>query len=104
MIDWTRVKTLRDDVGAEDFEEVSEMIERLRNAPRIETLGDDLHAMKGSALNIGFSEFSTLCQICETLAANGKPEEIDLPPILGSYESSAAAFLEGLNNPDTFSE
>ena len=107
MIDWTRVKTLRDEVGAEDFgdvveifiEEVSEMVERLRTAPQIETLGEDLHALKGSALNLGFFEFSTLCQIGETLAAQGKAAEIELPPILASYDNSSTAFLEGLNNP-----
>ncbi len=110
MIDWTRVKALRDEVGEEDFgdiveifiEEVSEMVERLRTAPKIGSLGEDLHALKGSALNLGFTEFSTLCQIGETLAATGKPEEIDLPPILASYDSSSATFLDGLNNPSNF--
>lgn len=106
MIDWTRVKALRDEIGADDFgeiveifiEEVSEMIERLRSAPQIDTLGEDLHALKGSALNLGFTGFSQLCQVGETLAKNGRAEEIDLPPILASYEKSSALFLEGLSN------
>ena len=110
MIDWTRVRTLRDEVGAEDFgdvveifiEEVSEMVERLRTTPQVETLGEDLHALKGSALNLGFTEFSALCQIGETLASTGRADEIDLPPILSSYDRSSAAFLEGLNEPTNF--
>lgn len=110
MIDWARVKTLRDEIGADDFgdiveifiEEVSEMVARLRDAPRIECLGDDLHALKGSALNLGFTEFSELCQIGETLAAQGKSEEIDLPSIVSCYDVSSAAFLDGLNNPANF--
>lgn len=110
MIDWARVKTLRDDVGVEDFddvveifiEEVSEMVERLRDAPQIETLGDDLHALKGSALNLGFTEFSALCQIGETLAAQGRADDIDLPPLLECYDNSSTTFLERLKNPANF--
>lgn len=107
MIDWSRVRALRNDVGEEDFgevveifiEEVTEMVERLNDAPKTETLGDDLHALKGSALNLGFTEFSELCQIGETLAANGRASEIDLPPILASYADSSAAFMDGLKDP-----
>lgn len=110
MIDWARIKTLRDEVGEEDFgdvveifiEEVSEMVERLRTTPCTDSLGEDLHALKGSALNLGFTEFSELCQIGETLAATGNPEEIDLPPILASYDKSSATFLDGLSNPSNF--
>lgn len=110
MIDWVRVKTLRNEVGAEDFddiveifiEEVSEMVERLRTAASLETIGDDLHALKGSALNLGFIEFSTLCQTGETLASTGQSNAIDLPPVIACYDKSIAAFLEGLNNPSVF--
>lgn len=106
MIDWTRVKALRDEIGEEDFgevveifiEEVSGMVETLRSAPNIETLGEDLHALKGSALNLGFYEFSALCQTGETLAANGRAAEIELPPILTCYDKSQDAFLEILQN------
>lgn len=106
MIDWTRVKTLRDEVGADDFdnvveifiEEVSELVERLRISPQTSTLGEDLHALKGSALNLGFTKFSALCQIGETLAAKGQAAEIDLPPILSCYDSSRDIFLDGLGN------
>jgi HPt (histidine-containing phosphotransfer) domain-containing protein len=105
MIDWTRIKLLRDEVGEEDFadvvdifiEEVSEMIERLHRNPQLETLGDDLHALKGSALNLGFTTFAALCQTGETSAAKGNPEEIVLGPILTSYDASKTAFLNGLD-------
>jgi len=104
MIDWSRIKLLRDEVGEEDFadvvgifiEEVTEMIDRLRDAPALETLGNDLHALKGSALNLGFTSFSALCQTGETSAANGHPEDIVLGPILDCYEASKSAFLSGL--------
>jgi HPt (histidine-containing phosphotransfer) domain-containing protein len=106
MIDWSRIKNLRDEVGAEDFdevveifiEEVAEVIERLRHAPQVDTLGDDLHALKGSALNLGFTAFSDLCQTGETLAAHNRAEDIALEPILDCYDLSRTAFLSGLQN------
>lgn len=106
MIDWERIKNLRDEVGNEDFddvveifiEEVGEMIDRLRSAPQIETLGDDLHALKGSALNLGFCTFSDLCQSGETRANEGRADEIIIAPILECYDQSKDAFLAGLEN------
>jgi HPt (histidine-containing phosphotransfer) domain-containing protein len=106
MIDWNRIKTLRDDIGEDDFpdvveifiEEVTEMIANLRDTPQLETLGADLHALKGSALNLGFRSFAQLCQIGETAAAKGDAEAIDLPPILDCYDASKDAFLSGLEN------
>ena len=104
MIDWDRIRLLRAEVGAEDFdevveifiEEVSEMIEMLRNAPCVESLGSQLHALKGSALNLGFSRFADLCQHGETSAANGMADDIDLGPILRCYDVSKQNFLDGL--------
>tara|TARA_R110000787_G_scaffold144720_9_gene258568 strand:- start:284 stop:616 length:333 start_codon:yes stop_codon:yes gene_type:complete len=109
MIDWNRIKQLRDEVGEDDFpeiveifiEEVSEMISILRTAPSIETLGDDLHALKGSALNLGFSTFAEMCQSGETRAANGRAREIVLEPILRCYDDSKDVFLAGLANEQT---
>ncbi|KIN74410.1 Hpt domain-containing protein [Sulfitobacter guttiformis] len=107
MIDWLRVNTLREDVGDEDFddvveifiEEVTGMVTRLRINPQMETLGEDLHALKGSALNLGFATFSAYCQTGESLAAHGRPAEIELGQILSSYDESLAAFLTGLKKP-----
>lgn len=104
MIDWNRIRMLRDEIGEEDFpdvveifiEEVTEMIDTLRNAPSRDSLGEDLHAVKGSALNLGFEDFAKLCQAGETAAANGAADTVDLPPILACYDASKAQFLEGL--------
>lgn len=106
MIDWNRIKALRDDIGEEDFpdvvdifiEEVTEMIEKLRRSHKLENLGEDLHALKGSALNLGFKSFAQLCQAGETAAANGDTALIDLPPILACYDSSKDMFLAGLES------
>jgi HPt (histidine-containing phosphotransfer) domain-containing protein len=106
MIDWNRIKQLRDEIGEEDFpevveifiEEVTELIDSLRTTPRIESLGNDLHALKGSALNLGFSAFAEKCQTGETLAANGRAAEIVLEPVLRCYDDSKDIFLAGLEN------
>jgi len=106
MIDWTRITNLRDEVGEEDFaevvkifiEEVSEMVQSMRDAPKLETLGADLHALKGSALNLGFTTFSELCQAGETAAANGQAAGVALEPILNSYDKSKEILLAGLSD------
>jgi len=102
MIDWERVAQLRDEVGPEDFaevvelflEEVEEVIERLAKAPDPANLRDDMHFLKGSALNLGFAVFGEMCQEGEKRAAAGRAGEIDLAPLLACYEESRRVFLE----------
>lgn len=103
MIDWDRVRGLHAEVGPEDFrevvalflEEVGEVIERLRGAPDPERLETDLHFLKGSALNLGFSELGALCREGELLAARGRAGEVDLPELIACYEISRETFLAG---------
>ena len=101
MINWARVSELRDEVGEEDFdevvemfiEEVEEVMVRLISAPNPETYEEDLHFLKGSALSLGFSAFSDLCQIGEKAAANGQAETIDLEKVFETYAESKTEFL-----------
>ena len=100
MIEWKRVNELRDEVGAEDFEEVvelfleevEEVIDRLRVSPDPASLEGDLHFLKGSALNLGFKHFSTLCQIGEAQSAKGEATSVNLGEILTSFEQSKSEF------------
>jgi HPt (histidine-containing phosphotransfer) domain-containing protein len=104
MIDWDRLLELRDEVGADDFDEVVDLFleeveavtTRLRVTPDPATLESDLHFLKGSALNLGFQGFSELCQAGETNAANGRGDGVDLLEILTSYDTSKSEFLRGL--------
>lgn len=104
MIDWDRLMELREEVGPEDFDEVVELfldevegvMDRLRESPDLETLEEDLHFLKGSALSLGFKNFSALCQTGETNAAQGNADEIDLPEILACYDASKAMFIADL--------
>jgi HPt (histidine-containing phosphotransfer) domain-containing protein len=104
MIDWARIATLREEIGTDCFEEVvalfleevEESIARLRNGLQYADLGPELHFLKGCALNLGFCEFSTLCQAGEALCESGRETQVDLATILTSYDRSKTAFLEGL--------
>ncbi len=105
MIDWERVTTLRDEVGADSFsevvalflEEVEEVVARFRDTPDLAEVERDMHFLKGSALNLGFERLGAMCQHGERLAAEGRAVEVDLPAIVTVYEQSRQRFLDGLD-------
>ncbi|MBY6135609.1 Hpt domain-containing protein [Leisingera sp. XS_AS12] len=104
MIDWPRVSELREEVGAEDFDEVVEIfLEEVEGVINKLAGGDhgqleqDLHFLKGSALNLGFEEFSGLCLDGERKAADGQAGNVDVAAIIASYQTSKSSFLSGLN-------
>jgi HPt (histidine-containing phosphotransfer) domain-containing protein len=104
MINWERVNELRDEVGQEDFlevveiflEEVDEVVARLRSAPDPTTYEDDLHFLKGSAVNLGFAALSEICQSGEKKAAEGDVLSIDVAAVLSVYEKSKTQFNGGI--------
>lgn len=86
MIDWIRVRELHEEVGNADFEEVATLfIEEVRGAlDRLEALDDaaeELHFLKGSALNLGFTALAGHC------AAGA-----DAATLRRCFEESAACF------------
>lgn len=101
-IDWDRVAQLREEVGPEEFaevvdlflEEVDDAVARLAVAAEPGALRDDLHFLRGSALNLGFSAFGQLCQDGERDIAEGRMPDIGL--LLGCYAASRAAFVGAL--------
>lgn len=104
MIDWGQVRSLRDEVGPEDFEEVvelfleevEEVVQRLKGCTDTATLENDMHFLKGSALNLGFESFSKLCQDGENLSAKGQADALDVGSVLACYATSKTAFLNEL--------
>jgi HPt (histidine-containing phosphotransfer) domain-containing protein len=102
MIDWTRVKDLRDEIGEESFDEVAvlfleeadEAVEKLDGSLAAAALESALHFLKGSALNLGFSTLATLCQDGERRAAGGSAD-VALDEIKTIYEASKSAFHSG---------
>ncbi|NCQ23394.1 MAG: histidine kinase [Rhodobacteraceae bacterium CG17_big_fil_post_rev_8_21_14_2_50_63_15] len=104
MIEWNRVKDLRNEIGADAigevvelfFEEVEAEITKLRDLGDRSDLEAQLHFLKGSALNLGFADFSDLCHRGEIAAAKGQAHSVDLTGVFTCYEASRAAFLAGL--------
>ena len=109
MIDWTRVSDLRSEIGDDGFaevtdlflEETDEVIARLSGSGPIGSgvaadIGRDLHFLKGSSLNLGFSDLAALCQDGERRAMAGEGSSVDLARILDCYAASKSGFLRGL--------
>ena len=104
MIDWEKVNELQAEIGAEDFaevvdlflDEVDEAMQDLRLGVEQGEVEGCLHFLKGSALNLGFRAFSTLCAEGESAAAAGKFEQIDFDQIIESYDKSKVVFLAEL--------
>lgn len=106
MIDWGRVAELREQIGPDDFDEVVELfldevmevIGMLRTDPQPDKLECQLHFLKGSALNLGFADFSEKCHVGERQAANGQGDQVDVRAILDSFDASHHLFIEELSN------
>lgn len=97
MIDWLRMSELRDEIGQDGFDEVvdvfleetDEVLARLIQDPL--PTQEDLHFLKGSALNLGFVAVAQLCQEGERLlAAGGRP---DPQAIAGAFRAAREAVL-----------
>ena len=105
MIDWDRVNTLRAEIGEEDFEEVvplfleevSAITDELGANVDLDQLEANLHCLKGSAMNLGFSDFSMLCHKGEAMAAAGNAAAVDVDEILKCFDTSKDAFMAGLS-------
>ncbi len=102
LINWAKVAELRDDVGAEDFDEVvdlfllevEETLAELGKADR--SAEHDLHFLKGSALNLGFTALSELCRIGEESAAKDADYQPECDAIRTTYDASRAEFMDNM--------
>lgn len=100
MIDWGRIAELKEEVGAEDFDEVVQLfmgeVEGALNALDSDTstgLEAQMHFLKGSALNLGFSAFAHICQQGETDALQGNSSAIDIAAVRSLFAQSKNVFL-----------
>lgn len=99
MINWDRVRELRQEVGAEAFEEVIELfldeVETGLAGLRDNMGGSErcalLHFLKGGALNLGFTAFADLCETAEQSKAPVRTDEIR-----ACYDRSRADFLANI--------
>jgi histidine phosphotransfer protein HptB len=100
MIDWHRIEELRAEIGPEDFgevislflEEADAVVSRLQSNKDAKTMERDLHSLKGSALNLGFSDLAQVCLQGERRAASGLSDiQVDL--VETCYARSRSTFL-----------
>lgn len=104
MIDWTQARMLQQEIGTEQFEEVVRLfldemellMERLDHAEGATQLQEVLHALKGSALTLGFAHFAELCAAAERHASLGQTIKVDKAGITSAYRQSHPEFITGL--------
>ncbi len=102
MLDWTRIDELMAEIGEDDFAEVVTLFleeadtaaDTLAMRPNGTSLEEVLHFMKGSALNLGFSDLAQLCAHGERAARHGAA--VDPDPVIAAYRASRKVLLDGL--------
>ena len=65
----------------------------LRAIPPDGELGSAMHFVKGAAMNLGFDELGSICQVYETMADDGQTDQIDCAKVIACYENSKAEFI-----------
>jgi HPt (histidine-containing phosphotransfer) domain-containing protein len=101
IIDWTRIAELRDEIGSDDFDEIVALFLSEAEESLVLLAGDHpparmataIHALKGSALNLGFHALSTLCAEAEAVAGTGAMPNV--AAITTAWHASRQAFLSG---------
>lgn len=104
LIDWARLKELRDEIGAEDLaevaaiflEEADEVVARLTRTRAPGELAAHLHFLKGSALNLGLQDFAAQCLEGERRLAAGTFAAPELARLVAVYDASKTAFRGAL--------
>ena len=104
MIDWKRVKTLKQEVGGEAFEEVVVLffaeVERalvaLEKGHEQTTQVQVMHLLKGIAVNLGFERLAAYCAASEVAGARNAPAADNHLRICQIYAQSKEAFIAGL--------
>lgn len=86
LIDWTRVQELRAEIGNDGFAEVVTMFLEESDSVIAGASGrftpEDLHFLRGAALNLGFAELAAAC--------NGQS---DHRALIALYEQSKTSLL-----------
>ena len=96
MIDRQRLQDLRLEIGEDDFSEVvemfmDEMVDTLASLGDAVEMADPnvFHGLRGSALNLGFTDFATACTEAEKRAIAG--QSVDVVHLDWLYRESVKA-------------
>ncbi|MEL6952643.1 MAG: Hpt domain-containing protein [Pseudomonadota bacterium] len=99
MIDWERVAELQEEIGEEDFaeigqvfvEEIQEKLAEITSAP--DQNPADFHFLRGSAANLGLTDFAQACKEAELSCKSGATA--DTAALVALFEE-ALAELDGM--------
>lgn len=104
MINWDQLRDLWTELGADEFSEVLELFldevegTTLRlSKDDSDRLSRDMHYLKGSALNLGFTDFAQMCSRNEVLATEGNLDGIDLEELSDLYARSKRHLFAEMN-------
>lgn len=103
LVNWDRVRVLRDEIGGDDLPEVvglfleegDAVMARLSAPQTAHQVEADLHALKGTALNLGFDALAGLCRAAELAAREGR--YTDTATLCAAWQDSKAAFEAGMD-------
>ena len=98
LVDVTRLRALREEVGDDGYEEVlvlflaesDEVVERLAAHAGDTPPAAELHFLKGIALNLGFDDLAALCRRAE------RGEGFDPAAMRAVYAQTRAALAEAV--------
>ena len=94
-----RLRQLANEIGPRDFAETADLflmevevaLDALSTVTAPNLLIDELHFLKGCALNLGMTGMAATCR--ETIAAVRMGDRLDLPRIKACYRASRSRFL-----------
>ncbi|RGP36437.1 Hpt domain-containing protein [Pseudotabrizicola alkalilacus] len=103
MIDWDRVAELKQTIGTSAFAEVvtlfldeaDQSVAGLGDASTAGQMQAAFHALKGTALTLGFTDLSEIARSCESRAESGDTD-LPLAEVQAVYTRSRAAFVQQL--------
>lgn len=105
MIDWKRVREMRDDVGDAEFrpilelflDEIETVVFRLPGNAQ-DQMAADFHFLTGCARSLGFRRFSQLCEGMEAMADRQHIPQHCIDDALSVYSESKLQFTRDLDN------
>jgi histidine phosphotransfer protein HptB len=101
LTDWQRVNDLASEIGADAMvevvtmflEETDEVMERLAGST---PTTEDYHFLKGSALNLGLTDFAALCQLGEQETKAGLVNKATQAAVVALYPLSKDDLISGI--------
>ncbi|WP_157971011.1 Hpt domain-containing protein [Pseudogemmobacter bohemicus] len=105
LIDLARLQELMEEIGGEDLASITDLfldetdtvISRIVNAGAGPQMAEDLHFLKGCALNLGLAALAGICHDAERCNACGRITPLNPVIFLAVYDASKLALRAALD-------